>query len=189
MVLLTVTILFAALGAVGWSYSLMRNSGSGVGSYSQFPEVGPGTADALLAAHYDDERNPARDSPIPYIPSAMARTPYLRLVIPYVPARDEPVLHAHCPQAVVDSPADDVAGGRLACLRARYRVTLDARPLAASLELGSDPRTERPALVAMVDVRGLAPGRHELQVAVPPKPEPGPSAPARPELHRIPFWR
>jgi hypothetical protein len=54
-------------------------------------------------------------------------------------------------------------------------------------DIASDPRTDRPALVAMVDVRALAPGRHELQVAraaAPDDKRPGASAP-----YRIPFWR
>jgi hypothetical protein len=57
-------------------------------------------------------------------------------------------------------------------------------------EAGSDPGTGRPALLAMIDVRELARGRHELQVARPPSSD-GPSGkPDRERPYsRIPFWR
>ena len=52
------------------------------------------------------------------------------------------------------------------------------------------PRTDRPALLAMIDVRELPRGRHEIRIARPPrsdrkpdkdKPDPG--------YDVIPFWR
>ena len=86
---------------------------------------------------------------------------------------------------------DALAMARLACLQALHAVTLDGAPLVnLHYEIASDPRTDRPALLAMIDVRSLAKGRHELHVARPPRggrasdpdnPEPG--------FHRIVFWR
>ncbi len=50
---------------------------------------------------------------------------------------------------------------------------------------GEDPRTDRPALLAMIDVRALAAGRHVLSVDRPPL-QPG----AKPAAaYDIPFWR
>jgi hypothetical protein len=76
----------------------------------------------------------------------------------------------------------------LACLQALHGVQLDGRKLTGLLyEVGSDPGTARPALLAMIDVRALARGRHELQVArasAPDDERPEASAP-----YRIPFWR
>lgn len=154
------------------------------GNYAGFPEF----ADArhtLASAHYDDERNPLQDTAA-FIPSAISTGSYLRLTVPYIPTRDASGLH-DCtgPAAGADSA--------FACLRRMHAVTLDGKPLdPVPYEIGSDPRTDRPALVAMIDVRALAPGRHELQVAR-----------AGAELHddadghdgnaaeswRIPFWR
>ncbi|HEX5960626.1 MAG TPA: hypothetical protein VFY97_05190 [Rhodanobacteraceae bacterium] len=52
-------------------------------------------------------------------------------------------------------------------------------------DAGSDAQADRPALVAMIDVRTLAAGRHELAIAgVAPGGDPAPSA-----VSTIPFWR
>jgi hypothetical protein len=55
-------------------------------------------------------------------------------------------------------------------------------------DAGSDARTQRPALEAMIDVRALAPGRHELAIAsAPSTTEDGTSEPSDPWV--IAFWR
>jgi hypothetical protein len=80
------------------------------------------------------------------------------------------------------------AAATLDCLQRLHPLMLDGKAIASlRYDIASDPRTDRPALVAMVDVRALAPGRHELQVARPTAPDdqrPEASAP-----YRIPFWR
>ena len=83
------------------------------------------------------------------------------------------------------------AAALLACLGRLHAVSLDGRPLAElRYEASNDPRTDRPALLAMIDVRDLPPGRHELRIARPPysdrrarknRPDPG--------HDRIVFWR
>ena len=70
-------------------------------------------------------------------------------------------------------------------------MALDGTPLQdLQYEIASDPRTDRPALLAMIDVRTLAPGRHELRIARPPR---GDSKPGKddedPGFDTIPFWR
>lgn len=92
--------------------------------------------------------------------------------------------------------AKGLTGGGLAmarrgCLDALHAVTLDGAPLSdLRYEIASDPRTDRPALLAMIDVRSLAKGRHELRVARPPRVgrAPDPDNPD-PGFHRIVFWR
>ena len=75
----------------------------------------------------------------------------------------------------------------LRCLAALHPVTLDGIPLAhLHYDAGSDAQTDRPALVAMIDVRSLAPGRHELAIAGS-SPAGGDTASAAPWI--IPFWR
>ena len=73
---------------------------------------------------------------------------------------------------------------RLDCLQSIHAATLDGRPVADfRYEAGTDPRTDRPALVAMVDVRAMAPGRHELRIAkLEPREDDDP-------YWVIPFWR
>src|SRR5690606_25714907 len=126
-----------------------------IGSYGLFPDD---AGKALDLAHYDDQRNPARHAAVPYVQSMVIDAPYVQLVLPYQPRRDDPAMRAGCPQ-----PEE-----RLACLQSLHGGTLDGKPVDdLAYEIARDPRTNRPALLAMIDIRQLAPGRHELQVARP----------------------
>jgi len=158
-----------------------------LGDYALFPH-GDGMP-AVDSSHYDDQRDPDRAEAAPYVQSMVATGPYLQLVVPYVPRRVEAPMR----QCAVDGPATDEAraAALLACLGRLHAVSLDGRPLAdLRYEASNDPRTDRPALLAMIDVRDLAPGRHELRIARPPysdrrarknRPDPG--------HDRIVFWR
>lgn len=140
-----------------------------IGSYELFPAFAASDAHALDNAHYDDQRDPLRDSAAPYVQSDVITGDYLRLVVPYRPDRDIPTQRKHCADAL--AAADDKARNfaMLSCLGGLHAVALDGNPLVdLRYDAGSDPRANRPALVAMIDVRGLAPGRHELSVAGPP---------------------
>jgi hypothetical protein len=158
-----------------------------VGSYSLFPAFSDASR-TVDAAHYDDQRDPARGGSAPFIGSAIASQPYVRLVVPYQPASDAPAVRRGCAEAM-PLRGDARANALLACLERIHAVALDGKPLAPlRYELGSDARTDRPALVAMIDVRSLAPGRHELQVARNgTSKKTGKDEAARP--WRIPFWR
>lgn len=149
------------------------------GNYAMFPSVaGDGSVDA---AYYDATRQPARDPPVPYLQDAVIVGPYVRLVVPFLPGADDVAMRRACPGAV-----DGRAG--LACLQRLHAVALDGKPVGdLRYDAGSDPRTDRPALVAMIDVRGLPRGRHELRVA-------RTDASARDRAagdteYVIPFWR
>ncbi len=157
-----------------------------IGNYGLFP-----SSDALEVETdaYDDQRDPLKARAQPYIPGMVVRGPYLKLVVPYVPRRVEAPMR----QCAVDSSATDEAraAALLVCLGRLHAVSLDGRPLAdLRYEASNDPRTDRPALLAMIDVRDLPPGRHELRIARPPysdrrarknRPDPG--------HDRIVFWR
>jgi hypothetical protein len=97
------------------------------------------------------------------------------LVVPYAPDRDGVALQKQCPDR-----AD--AATTLACLQRNHRVLLDEKPLAVDYDVGQDARTNRPALVAMIDVRTLPRGRHLLRIGQPPHHEDA-------EDTFIPFWR
>lgn len=186
MMAVVVGIMLVALGGVGAAYAAMGSSAM-IGSYALFPDS---ERRELHSEHYDDQRNPARDAALPFVQSSVVNGPYLKLVVPYRPNRDEPAMRRQCAQAS-GLEGEALATTRLACLQALHGLVLDGKPLAdLQYEIASDPRTDRPALLAMIDVRALAPGRHELRVARPPrgdrkadkdKPDPG--------FDAIPFWR
>jgi hypothetical protein len=177
--LLVMGLMLAAYCTVLLSYKAERDPNR-LGDYALFPHA-PGLA-GIDATHYDDTRNPARDGAVPFVQSAVVTGPYLRLVVPYQPAGDDEALRREC----TAQPASRTARAKatLACLQRLHPVSLDGRLLDPRYEPGSDPRTDRPALIAMIDVRSLGPGRHELYVGrFPPTSEPADAS------YRIPFWR
>jgi hypothetical protein len=188
-ILMTMLTMFLVLGAVGTSYVAMRKPDA-FGSFAMFPAIRSGDPGRVDAVHYGDQRNPARDQPAPYIQSMLATGAYLRLTVPYEPVRDDPAMRRTCPQLSTLAEKQQPAKA-LACLQALHDVQLDGRKLAAlQYESGSDPGTGRPALLAMIDVRGLAPGRHELLVAKPQRVDRPAGKPDRDLPYSlIPFWR
>jgi hypothetical protein len=174
IVLLIVGVTMTAVLAVTSGYKTLLDPDA-FGSYALFPDAGAVPGRSIDPAHYDDRRNPARDPAVPFIQGIVVTGPYLQLVVPYDARRDDAALRLGC------GPARDL--GPLACLQRLRAVTLDGRPVAMPYDIGRDARTDRPALVAMVDIRGLARGRHELRIARSPVPD-GP-----PEWDGIPFWR
>ena len=179
-------IMVAALLGVFATFAAMRNSFV-IGSYGLFPDS---ERRELRSEHYDDQRNPARDAALPFVQSSVIAGPYLELVVPYRPNRNAPAMRRQCAHA---SGVEDeaLATARLACLQALHAVVLDGKPLAdLQYEIASDPRTDRPALLAMIDVRALTPGRHELRVAHPLRVDRKPDKDnPDPGFEAIPFWR
>ena len=172
-----VAIMVIAILGVTLAYGAMR-SGTAIGSYGQFPDD---AGKELDPAHYDDQRNPARDAAVPYVQSMVIDAPYLQLVVPYRPGRDDHAMREQC------APGAE----RLACLQSLHGVVLDGKPLDDLVyEIARDHRTNRPALLAMIDIRHLAPGRHELQVARPARANAVPDEDdPDPGFDRIPFWK
>jgi hypothetical protein len=162
------------------------------GGYAAFPRPGADSGRTIDSAYYDRMRDTARDPAVPYIQDAVIIDPYLKLVVPYRPGDDDAALRRSCPGALAAAGATrDVAV--LGCLQQLHAATLDGKPLdTLHYDAGSDPRTDRPALVAMIDVRGLANGRHELRVArthADPA-DAGSDGGAMPDMeYVIPFWR
>lgn len=178
----TIAVILGVTLAVLGGYGAMRSE-TPLGSYEGFPAAGPAGPLDANPAYYDDQRDPLRDAPTPFIDRAVATGPYLRLVVPFEPERDAPAVQAACPVA------EDTA--RLACLSALHPVLIDGAPLAPDFVLARDPDTDRPAMMAMLDMRGLAPGRHVLEVGRPPRHDRDGIAredDTDPTV-RIPFWR
>ncbi|WP_158882368.1 hypothetical protein [Rhodanobacter sp. L36] len=135
-----------------------------LGSYQLFPKAVNGARD-IRGAHYDDQRDAVHDPAVPYVPSLVVAGPYLQLMVPFQPTEDTPALQKLCPAAVVAGEVAARTASTLDCLARIHPVTLDGVPMAAlHYDVASDPRTQRPALQAMIDVRALASGRHELRV-------------------------
>jgi hypothetical protein len=179
----TSALIFLALVIASLSL-VAQESPNLLGNYRLFPSGA--TLRNIDGAHYDDQRDPARDAAVPYVQSIVVVGPYLKLVVPFRPGLDEPAMRRRCPRATAEK-GDGLAAARLACLQSLHGVALDGKPLDVQYEPGSDPRTDRPALVAMIDLRDLQRGRHELQVAYPR--EPGRQRKDGPGSDRIPFWR
>lgn len=184
----TSTIIVLALAVTVLSTIALRDPYS-IGHYDLYPQSGIDSARAIDIAHYDDQRSALRDPAVPYIQTALITGPYLRLTVPYNPDRDASALRRSCPPALAQS--DDVARveATLDCLQGLHPVELDGKSLPGlAYELSGDARTDRPALLAMIDIRHLKPGKHILSVARPA------SANERkrredPAPYLIPFWR
>ncbi|MCC7096667.1 MAG: hypothetical protein IT472_05770 [Thermomonas sp.] len=173
-------IVFSTVFAVIIAIKLEAD-GKPIGSYSYFPFTAPHVA---ASAHYDDTRNPARDPLVPFVQSKVVAGDYLALVVPYSPRRDGAKLQHDC-SAI--GPSRDAA--LLACLARLHAVTLDGKPVAGlHYDITSDARTNRPALLAMIDVRALARGRHELRIAHPPQVDREQDE-GDPGYDSIPFWK
>ena len=190
--MLTSGLMFLSLFCVALGLMLLDNPNR-LGSYAMFP-WSSATLHNIDSAHYDDQRDPLRDGTTPYIEGMVAISPYLRLVLPYEPQSDEPAMRKHCSQS-------DALGkqqrskARLDCLAALHPVQLDGIALVdLGYEVASDPRSDRPALLAMIDIRSLATGRHELRIgrAPPAEDEPikkGSRAERDSQDYVIPFWK
>jgi hypothetical protein len=191
---LIIILVVLPIGLLGALTMLPAKSPYRLGNYATFPYLANDSR-AINAAHYDDQRDPAHDPAVPYIQSAVIDTPYLQLVVPYEPDRDGAAMKRQCAAApaLTDPNVTDPnarAEHTLDCLGKLHAVTLDGKPLPElGYQTGSDARAHRPALVAMIDVRTLAPGRHELRVMR------APAVPGRSNSHDaldeyvIPFWR
>jgi hypothetical protein len=176
--LLMAVVFFGASTTALTSYTLAREPDA-YGSYDAFPDSDEMPSRTLDPAHYDDRRDPVRSRETPYVQSAVIIGPYLQLTVPWDPDRDGPAMDGRCGSL----PADQ----QLACYAEHIRpVTLDGKPIATAYEIGEDARTNRPALMAMVDVRALARGRHVLGVALPPRLRKKDDDPV---ADYIPFWR
>lgn len=182
--LLMAVVFFGASTSALTSYTLARTPDA-YGSYDAFPDSDDMPARTLDPAHYDDRRDPIRSRETPFVQSAVIIGPYAQLTVPWDPDRDGPAMDRRCGAL----PAD----AQLACYAEHIRpVTLDGKPLALAWDIGEDARTNRPALMAMIDVRALARGRHVIGVTLPPRvpaPRKDDDGEEDPPADYIPFWR
>lgn len=151
-----------------------------LGYWGLLPESARGSEREVHGEHYADARlQTVSTSRAPYIQAPVIEGPYLMLVIPYDPIRHPPVLRQHCGPAPEPSALLD-------CAARWHDVQVDGHPVSVPFEFHTDTRTQVRGFSAMIDVRALSPGRHELVLRRPPTP-----GRSRPEqgFDRIPFWR
>jgi hypothetical protein len=130
------------------------------------------------------------------VPSPVQQADWLPLFLPYVALRDDPVLAHRCPSRTAgptpnpvqtDSNDSDAAAllreaadrarseASAACLARLWQVSLDGKPVA----LDTFVATERAdlglrGLGGFIDLRGLEPGPHVVEVVWRPNPESDP---------------
>jgi hypothetical protein len=143
------------------------------------------------SAHYEDMRG-ANDRLLrfPMIPSDQIAAAHLRLFLPHMPERDNPVLLKRCPALVASEPPpppEQAAAARVACVAALWTITLDGQ----AVEVAGFLATERRdlglrGLQGYLPMAGLTPGRHDLlAVWNADGPEDGRE---RRREYRVPFW-
>jgi len=148
------------------------------------PATDPFSASSSLSDFYADQRDGAPTvSPMPRIASRVATGPYVELFVPYIPRLHEATRPVPCP------PTADTAIGsrkRLDCLARLLALQLDGKPLLLRFDASTDPVSDQPGMLAMVPVKSLPAGRHELSFNAPGRPvRPG----GPPRRYRIPFWK
>lgn len=177
VVFLSLVFASAALGTV---QARMARQFAVISSYDYFADS---DADAgLRSAHYENLRS-ERDAlaRVPLIPADLIADGHLRVFLPYLPGRDNPVLRQRCAAA-----ADRTQ--RQACLAALWQASLDDKPVdLAGFVLAERRDLGQRGLQGYLGLNGLTPGQHELRLrwnanAVP-------AAGGQPSTdYRIPFW-
>lgn len=170
------------------AHSAWQARGTGLLQSEQLPPLR--RDGGLNPAHYADQRSGLlRYSGLPSIQSEWIEQPYLRLFIPYQPARFD-ALGCGQQDAATDAAAVTAAQQRWAdCIAVALELRLDDHPIPRVDALRHrDADSGLDGLLVRVDVRHLAIGRHQLQLRRPPRSGQPPS-PEDADHDRIVFWR
>lgn len=169
---IAITVMLSAMLAIAAAF-LLQIAPLHFGSYAELPHFDSRSRSShvLDPRQYADQRDPLSGSSLAYIQERVITGPYLQLTVPYEPSDDGQAILRECPE-VAAATGDARALAALECLTGLHPVTLDGQPLAElRYQLAIDRDTRRPLLRAMIDIRALTPGRHELRVAYPPDPD------------------
>ncbi len=150
--------------------------------------------------HYADQRDGARRfSAAPFIESAVVEGPYLRLFIPYIMDRHSAAVARACPDLQTAEDKDEQRerarqAMALACLAKVLDIHLDAQPVGPEqMVFARDGVSDFYGVVAMLPMRDVAPGRHEIMITKPSRVESSAligSRESEPDPpYRIVFWR
>ncbi len=162
----------------------------GMGSFAGYPDPRRGMSSSVEGRSYANSQEPDWSPATPFLPDAVVRGDYARLVVPYTPN-----FHGHLMKAcLAGSELDDASDERqrrealLDCFSGHLTVSLDGQPLALRPDWYTEPARDLRGLLYMIPVRGLAAGRHEVSVLAPPKKPTAPGDdPEQPFV--IAFWR
>ena len=181
----TLAIAVCFLIAVG--QASLQSGAPAVGDYARWPAAGIGQGDSLLVAHYRDQG--AGDDPLlPHIDRAFPRGDFLTVVVPFNPRQHPAQLERTCPQAWRGAESPARRAKLLDCFARWLRLQVDGRPLpAVRPRYYTDPRSGQQAIAAIVPIRDLAAGEHELRLAR--APQGARHEKAEPTEYRIAFWR
>jgi hypothetical protein len=198
---LLLAVAFFALFGLTAVRVIAREGDIDIGSYGDLTLGEPGAVRALRNEHYAEYRQGAGLLSItPFIPSEVVGGDWLKLFVPFHPGRDPPGLRAECEPApgTVDGALPDKERERLQadaarsrvldCLARLYAPTLDGVAVDVTFDAADDPASGLRGAVAMLRVKDLTPGRHELTVKRLRSPLDEPEDPDPPP-HRIVFWR
>jgi hypothetical protein len=160
----------------------------------------------IVAEHYRSQRaGRARYSLTPSIAAPVVDGDWLELFVPFRTVSHPRAISANCPGV----NADPVAGSEdlhdatavaaeavrreavLACIARLHPLAIDGQAVTdIHWDFHTEPVGELAGMLAMIDVRGLPPGRHELSIARLDTREPGEMASTSPPPPwRIVFWK
>lgn len=162
-------------------------------------------AEGMFRRHYDTLRTGEGPLRAPSIPTDVPEGSWLRLYLPYRATTDNPRLAEVCPDSEpFRADGDPIAAliGRsgtpaerqavLACFARLWTIELDGASVSSPEMLFADgPDGRSRGVVTYLDLRDLAPGRHDLSVGRRPTEEERGDSDFDPEDYRfhIPFWR
>lgn len=160
---------------------------------TSLPWDGQGAAATLRPSHYLDEQVEPLARPQPMLPSARLEHGLAPLFIPFGREHDR-WLTRHCAPAARPDGAAGRAAWReeaearllLACLRLAQPVRIDGGAPLEDWAWSEDPRTGQRGMQVMLPLRGLAPGRHLLEVGATPGADGSRGKSRAP--YRLPFW-
>lgn len=187
--MLALTLISALAPMIGVSHLLASREFTLSGGYVLLDDE---TVDnGMLSAHYESLRG-ERDRLLryPMIPSDLIGEAYLRLFIPNLPDRDNPLLRQRCPAL---PPGEDApqrqarAEQHRACIAALWTVSLNGAPVELAAFLPAERRDlGLRGLQGYLPLTHLAEGRHDLFLVW--NSEGGDSGRQRRREYRIPFW-
>lgn len=166
---------------------MFANDVVGYGRYDGLPASDERTIVGAQPEFYANQRSEGTGgrAPPPFIPDRVVRGPYLELFVPYLPRRINPAMAQRCPGVALPNAAERAG---LDCLGGLYDVRVDGQPVDVALEAATDARTGLRGSLAMIPVRDLPQGRHEVSVVeVKPARSSNDGEPQR--RYVIPFWK
>ena len=162
------TVAILAILAVVFVRMMAREDALKLDGYLDLPSFGDSRGHALDPRSYADQRTGLFSlRPRPYIQSEVIEGDYLRLFLPYDTTRDGIAMTRLCPKPVDADIAEgtEASAAWLDCAERMYTLSIDGNVLASvQFDLATEPELGLRGFVAMLDVSGLARGRHLLEI-------------------------